>query len=68
MNEWIGADLDSCIQDVIIAKRDSYFLGKGKLPRLREEKRLKQQVLQKQREGNINSIGGGSLVLKLSLA
>ena len=32
--------MDSCIKDVIIAKRVVIFLGKSKPPRLREEKRL----------------------------
>ena len=32
--------MDSCIKDVIIAKRGVIFSGKSKPPRLREEKRL----------------------------
>lgn len=50
-----GANLDSCIKDVIIAKRGVIFSGKSKPPRLREEKRLNSKYGRERERGTLTA-------------
>ena len=47
--------MDSCIKDVIIAKRGVIFSGKSKPPRLREEKRLNSKYGRERERGTLTA-------------